>query len=167
MISEFQNGDEVRVIRNLRNDGTFPGKERGDLLVRRGSVGYVRDIGTFLQDQIVYTVHFLDQDYVVGCREPELIAADAPWTPSKFESREKVSAKVPLGINGEVIVEQGAVGDVMRVDRDNANGVAYEVNFPGLMLLVPETALESVGEPPIYEDEDDFSEEMEEEYVNV
>jgi len=155
MISQFQNGDEVRVIRNLRNDGTFPGKDRGDLLVRRGSVGYVRDIGTFLQDQIVYTVHFMDQDYVVGCREPELIAADAPWTPSKFESREKVSCKLPLGINGEVIVEQGAVGEVIRVDRDNPNGVAYEVNFPGRMLLVPETALESTGESPIYEHQDD------------
>ncbi len=165
MISEFKNGDEVRVIRNIRNDGTFPGRERGELLVRRGSVGYVRDIGTFLQDQIVYTVHFMDQDYVVGCREPELIASDAPWVPSKFESREKVACTVPLGIKGEVIVEQGGVGEVIRVVRDHPDGVFYEVNFPGKMLMVPESALESAGEPPIYEHQED--ELLEKELENV
>jgi hypothetical protein len=154
MISQFQNGSEVRVIRNIRNDGTFPGKERGDLLVRRGSVGYVRDIGTFLQDQIVYTVHFMDQDYVVGCREPELIDARDEWVPSEFESREKVSAKIPLAIKGEIIVKQGDIGEIIRVVRDQADGVSYEVNFPGRMLLVPETALLSTGEAPVYEDED-------------
>ncbi len=155
MISEFQNGDEVRVIRNIRNDGTFPGKERGDLLVRRGSIGYVRDIGTFLQDQIVYTVHFMDQDYVVGCREPELISSTMPWVESEFETREKVAARVPLGIGGEVVVELGSVGEIIRVVRDHPGGVAYEVNFPRKMLLVPEKALESAGVPPIYEHQDD------------
>ena len=69
----------MRVIRNLRNDGTFPGYPTGALLVRRGSVGHVRDVGTFLQDQLIYTVHFLDADRLVGCREQELQPADAPW----------------------------------------------------------------------------------------
>ena len=155
MRNEFDYGQEVRVIRNLRNDGTFPGKERGDLLVRRGSVGYVRDMGTFLQDQIIYTVHFMNQDYVVGCREQELISLDDPWVESEFESREKVAAKLPLAINGEVIVEEGAIGEIIRVVRDHPDGVFYEVNFPGRMLLIPESALKSVGEPPIYEDEEE------------
>ena len=68
----FEYGDEVRVTRNVRNDGTFPGAEVGELLIRRGSTGFVRDVGTFLQDQVVYSVHFVDADRLVGCREQEL-----------------------------------------------------------------------------------------------
>jgi hypothetical protein len=52
----------VRVLRNVRNDGTFPGLNLGAPLVRRGSTGYVCDLGLFLQDQIIYTVHFLAED---------------------------------------------------------------------------------------------------------
>ena len=58
----FEYGDEVRVTRNVRNDGTFPGAEVGELLIRRGSTGFVRDVGTFLQDQIVYSVLFIEAD---------------------------------------------------------------------------------------------------------
>ena len=69
MLPRFDYGAEVRVTRSVRNDGTFPGLPTGALLVRRGSVGFVRDVGTFLQDQIIYTVHFLQDDRIVGCRE--------------------------------------------------------------------------------------------------
>ncbi len=73
----FASDDEVRVIRNIRNDGTYPGQPTGALLVRRGSVGYVRHVGVFLQDQLIYTVHFLEADNrIVGCREVELIRAE-------------------------------------------------------------------------------------------
>ena len=37
--------DAVRVIRNLRNDGTYPGLATGTLLIRRGATGFVRDVG--------------------------------------------------------------------------------------------------------------------------
>ncbi|UHD15163.1 nitrogen fixation protein NifZ [Thiocapsa bogorovii] len=138
----FEYGDEVRVVRNVRNDGTFPGRQTGTLLIRRGSTGFVRDIGTFLQDQIIYSVHFLEHDLVVGCREEELQAASAPWTPSRFEAREKVASRVPLGIRGEVLVEAGEIGEVMRVLRDHPAGVAYEVHFADRPTLqVPESAL--------------------------
>jgi len=142
MLARFDFGDEVRVIRNVRNDGTFPGLETGQLLVRRGSVGHVRDVGTFLQDQIIYTVHFVDQDRVVGCRQEELIAASDDWVPSLFEFRDRVLAKVALAIRGEVIVAAGDGGEILKVERDAPGGVAYEVRFPGRTLLVPETALE-------------------------
>ena len=59
MITRWDLGDDVRVIRNVRNDGTYPGEPVGALLIRRGSTGTIIDIGTFLQDQIIYTVHFL------------------------------------------------------------------------------------------------------------
>jgi nitrogen fixation protein NifZ len=80
MRPDFDYGDRVRVLRNVRNDGTFPGLDRGKLLVRRGSVDFVRDIGTFRQDRIVYSIHFIDEDRLVGCREDELQPADMPWT---------------------------------------------------------------------------------------
>ena len=59
MITRWDLGDDVRVIHNVRNDGTYPGEQVGALLIRRGSTGTIIDIGTFLQDQIIYTVHFL------------------------------------------------------------------------------------------------------------
>ncbi len=86
----FDFGEAVRVTRNVRNDGTYPGKPVGELLVRRGSVGHVIEMGTFLQDQVIYTVHFLEQGRMVGCRAEELIPADAPWNPSRFEFHDKV-----------------------------------------------------------------------------
>jgi len=146
MQPHYEYGAEVRVIRNIRNDGTFAGKETGQLLVRRGSIGYVKDVGTFLQDQIIYSVHFLEHNVVVGCREEELIDGDAPWTPSKFEFRDKVKAKVPLGIQGNIIVEQGEEGEILKVLRDVPGGVAYHVLFPSRQLQVPETALEAIEE---------------------
>jgi len=149
----YELGDEVRVLRNLRNDGTFPGQPTGALLVRRGSTGFVRDLGTFLQDQIIYSVHFLENDRIIGCREEELQPATAPWTPSRFESREKVSARIALGRGGRVLVEAGRIGEIIKVLRgapspDAAGSVAYHVLFPGSSLLqVPESALAPAPAP--------------------
>ena len=94
MLHRWHEGDVVRVIRNVRNDGTFSGANTGDLLVRRGRIGHVRDVGTFLQDQIIYSVHFLDEGRVVGCREEELIGIDEPWIESRFEVRQRVCAAI-------------------------------------------------------------------------
>ena len=142
MRPSYEYGEEVRVLRNVRNDGTYPGEPTGALLIRRGSTGFVRDVGTFLQDQIIYSVHFLDSDRIVGCREEELQPADAPWVPSAFEFRDLVAAAIPLGLEGKVIVAPGEVGEVIRVLRDHPGGVAYHVHFPNRnTLIVPETAL--------------------------
>ncbi len=92
MLPRWDYGDAVRVTRNVRNDGTFPGIHVCELLVRRVSIGPVRSVGTFLQDQIIYSVHFLDEGRVVGCREEELIGLDEPWIESRFEVRQKVRA---------------------------------------------------------------------------
>lgn len=138
----FKYGDEVRVIRNVRNDGTYPGIDTGAPLITRGSVGFVQNIGTYLQDYTIYSVHFMEQDLLVGCKEEEVIAADAPWIPSLYEFRDKVESNIPLGINGEVIVNPGDVGEVLKVVREE-EGVIYHVRFPGRTLLVPEKALRS------------------------
>lgn len=140
----YNYGDEVRLIRNVRNDGTYPGMDIGNLLITCGSTGHVQSVGTYLQDYIIYGVHFLDADILVGCREEELIPIDEHWVPSKFEFRDKVLAVIPLAINGEVIVQEGDQGEIQKVFRDAPGGVSYHVRFSGRTLQVPETALESV-----------------------
>lgn len=143
MRTRWDIGDTLRVVRNVRNDGTFPGADTGVLLVRRGSVGTVVDVGTFLQDQIIYSLHFLDIDRIVGCREEELIGADEPWIPSAFEARERIVAGTVLALGAQTRVPRGARGEVLRVVRDDAS-VMYHVHFdclPGRTLAVPESAL--------------------------
>lgn len=147
MRPEFDYGDAVRVTRNVRDDGTYPGMAVGDLLVRRGSVGNVIGIGTFLQDQIIYSVHFLEIDRIVGCRAEEVIPADAPWKPSRFESRDKILAGRSFSVRGEVVAEKGALGEIIKVVRDMPGGVHYHVNFPGYMLCIPEDSLEPLPQP--------------------
>ncbi len=134
--------DPVRVIRNIRNDGTYPGEPTGALLVRRGSVGYVRHIGVFLQDQIIYTVHFLDAgNRLVGCRETELIAADAPWIPNRFERGDRVIAAWALAVSGAPAVKAGAVGEVMAVLREPDTSATYHVLFGKRVFEIPEETL--------------------------
>ncbi|PKO39138.1 MAG: nitrogen fixation protein NifZ [Betaproteobacteria bacterium HGW-Betaproteobacteria-4] len=145
MNAKWEYGEAVRLTRNVRNDGTYPGLDPGDFLVRRGSIGYVVDVGTFLQDQIIYSVNFLEEGKIVGCREEELIGGDDEWTPSRFEFREKVRAAKQLSVGGQVLVELGAVGEVIKVIRDAENGVTYHIHFdslPGRVLQIPEAILE-------------------------
>jgi len=147
MRTRWDIGDALRVVRNVRNDGTFPGAALGELLIRRGSVGTVVDVGTFLQDQIIYSLHFLDEDRIVGCREEELIGGDEPWLPSLFEARERVIAAKILALGGDARVPRGAGGEVLRVMREDAE-VIYHVHFdclPGRTLAVPEAALAAPG----------------------
>jgi len=91
----------------------------------------VRGLGIFLQDQLIYAVHFPTEDKLVGCREEELQPADSPWIPSRFEFRDRVLARVPLGIRGQVVVEAGEVGEILKVLRDTPGGVCYQVYFMG------------------------------------
>lgn len=148
----FDFGEAVRVTRNVRNDGTYPGKEVGELLVRRGSVGNVIEVGTFLQDQVIFTVHFLDQGKMVGCRLEELIGANEPWNPSRFEFHDMVKCKIDLGMGGNLLFEKGTQGEVLKVLRD-LKPLQYHVRFPEKTLQVPESALEP-ADPNFREPED-------------
>ncbi|MCB1772670.1 MAG: nitrogen fixation protein NifZ [Gammaproteobacteria bacterium] len=152
MRPRFEYGEAVRVIRNVRNDGTFPGEPTGRLLIRRGSIGYVRDVGTFLQDQLVYSVDFFDQGRMVGCREQELQPAEDPWVPTRFEFHDKVTPMRPLGVNGEVIAAPGDVGEVDKVLREHPGGPAYHVRFSGRTVLVAEDMLREPADPEALED---------------
>jgi len=141
--ARFDFGDAVRVIRSVRNDGTFPGRNTGELLVRKGRVGYIKDMGLFLQDQVIYSVHFLETNRVVGCRDVELIGADEPWVVCKYEYHDKVKSNKILAINGEIKVDIGAIGEVVQVLTETSEQVVYHVNFEGGVFAVPESALDA------------------------
>ncbi len=68
----FGYGQKVRIIKTIRNDGTFPGKDIGEVLVKKGDMGYVTSIGTFLQQFYIYGVEIIDRGYRVGLRGKEL-----------------------------------------------------------------------------------------------
>lgn len=80
----FNLGEKVKAIRTVRNDGTYAGKEIGDVLARKGEVGYVVSIGTFLQQFYVYGVEFLQTGNRVGMKRKELDSVDAD---SELDSR--------------------------------------------------------------------------------
>lgn len=77
----FEMGSRVRTRKVLRNDGTFPGKDVGFHLAKKGDVGYIVGIGTYLQRAYIYSVHFLESNYVVGCLSRELELTDDDYTP--------------------------------------------------------------------------------------
>ena len=73
----FSFGERVLSRKVVRNDGTFPGKDIGDVLVERGDIGYVRSIGTFLQKYYIYSVEWVGKGYQVGMRAKELCTLDS------------------------------------------------------------------------------------------
>jgi nitrogen fixation protein NifZ len=68
----FDYGDKVRARRTVRNDGTFPGKDIGEILVNKGEIGFVVNIGTFLQQFYIYGVEFESTGNRVGMKRREL-----------------------------------------------------------------------------------------------
>ncbi len=68
----FNFGERVRAKRMIRNDGTYAGKEIGDILAKKGEEGYVVSIGTFLQQFYIYGVEFLESGNRVGMKRKEL-----------------------------------------------------------------------------------------------
>ncbi|RLM22831.1 nitrogen fixation protein NifZ [Brenneria alni] len=145
MKPRFEFGEAVRVIRTVRNDGTFPNMMRGEQLVRRGTVGYVREWGTFLQDNIIYQIHFLDSDRIVGCREHELIPASAPWIDGAFQYGDWVCAAMMLATDHQIRVQAGDVGQVMGIERE-VHPMQFIVLFGGRLLQVPEHALQAIDD---------------------
>lgn len=72
----FNMGERVISRSVIRNDGTYNGKDIGEVLVHKGEVGYVRSIGTFLQQFYIYAVEFIDSGHRVGMRAKELCTLD-------------------------------------------------------------------------------------------
>ncbi|NJK36910.1 MAG: nitrogen fixation protein NifZ [Oscillatoriales cyanobacterium RM1_1_9] len=72
----FDLNQKVKLRKLIRNDGTFPGKEVGFHLAKKGDVGYIVGIGTYLQKAYIYSVHFMETGYTVGCLKKELELAE-------------------------------------------------------------------------------------------
>lgn len=72
----FAMGERVASRSVIRNDGTYCGHDIGDVLVHKGDVGYVRSIGSFLQQFYIYAVEFTDSGHQVGMRAKELCTLD-------------------------------------------------------------------------------------------
>jgi nitrogen fixation protein NifZ len=69
-------GHKVRCLRDVRNDGTYPGRPVGEVLIPAGEVGYVKSIGTYLQLYYIYGIDFFERRAVVGMRAGELELLD-------------------------------------------------------------------------------------------
>ena len=72
---KFHIGQKVRLLNDVKNDGTYPFGAVGTLLMPAGSEGHVRKIGDYLQTITIYEVHFFNLEMpveIVGCREHEL-----------------------------------------------------------------------------------------------
>ena len=93
----FDPGAKVVSTKYIKNDGTYPRREIGDILVAKGDVGYVRDIGSFLQQFYVYAVEFVDRGVVVGMRGKELRGFE-DWTApqaAKLASKTRTEGAAP------------------------------------------------------------------------
>ena len=76
---KFHTGQKVKLLEDVVNDGTYPHSKIGTLMMKKDSVGYIKDMGDFLQVIRVYEVHFFGSDMEVdciGCREHELEAQE-------------------------------------------------------------------------------------------
>ena len=81
----FMPGTKVRSTKYVKNDGTYVGKEIGEVLVTKGAVGYVRDIGMYLQVYYIYAVEFVELGTVVGMRGRELELLDDSFAKGKAQ----------------------------------------------------------------------------------
>ena len=97
----FRFGERVICRSTVRNDGTFAGKDVGYVLVKKGDVGYVRSIGTFLQQYFIYSVEWVERGYQVGMRAKELCTLDdlPPEVLEKFADRLELLRQIGKGDN--------------------------------------------------------------------
>lgn len=72
----FAYGERVIARSVIRNDGTYNGRDIGEVLVNKGEIGYVTNINTFLQQFYIYAVDFINTGHRVGMRAKELCTLD-------------------------------------------------------------------------------------------
>lgn len=72
----FEEGDKIVSLKEIRNDGTYPGQPTGATLIAPGDVGYIKSIGTYLQMFYIYGVDFYEKGVIVGMRAHEMELLD-------------------------------------------------------------------------------------------
>ena len=144
MNTRFTVGHEVRVVRNIRSDGSFAGKNKGELLVEQGETGIVQGIGYFLQDQVIYEVFFPKINRLVGLRNSEVIDAKLDWIPCLFRSLDKAKLTLALKMKETIIAVKGDIVEVQRVYRDLESGrLQYEIEVAEHLFKVDARVLEA------------------------
>ena len=93
----FSYGERVIARSVVRNDGTYNGKDIGEVLVNKGEIGYVTNINTFLQQFYIYAVDFVESGHRVGMRAKELCTLDNLPDDVLERLGEKASALADLG----------------------------------------------------------------------
>ncbi|MCM2680438.1 nitrogen fixation protein NifZ [Echinimonas agarilytica] len=142
-LPKYEYGAKVRLVKNIRSDGTVENAAKGVLLMRRGTAGYVRQSGFFQQDTIVYQVHFIEQNTLIGCKESELISALEPWVDNQFEYGDSARLNLSLSMGGQVIAEKNDLVSVLGVNREDVSAICYRIQVNGQDVDVPERALAS------------------------
>lgn len=93
----FEFGERVIARSVVRNDGTYNGKDIGEVLVNKGDIGYVVSINTFLQQFYIYAVDFVETGHRVGMRAKELCTLDHLPEEVLAQLGEKAAALADLG----------------------------------------------------------------------
>jgi nitrogen fixation protein NifZ len=93
----FAYGERVIARSVVRNDGTYNGRDVGEVLVNKGEIGYVININTFLQQFYIYAVDFVESGHRVGMRAKELCTLDNLPEEVLAQLGEKAAALQTLG----------------------------------------------------------------------
>jgi len=96
----FEYGQKVKSLKVVRNDGTYAGKDIGEILVRKGEIGYVTSIGTFLQQFYIYGTEFIESGNRVGMRGKELEATTDSVSPAIAAAATDEAASQPADHTG-------------------------------------------------------------------
>lgn len=75
--ASYEVGDLVVLSRDLRNDGSHSGLARGEVMLAKGAVGEVIEVGLHLNRTLIYRTHFGSAGLTIGCRDDELAPATA------------------------------------------------------------------------------------------
>jgi nitrogen fixation protein NifZ len=92
---KYKVGQKVKLLSDIVNDGTYPHAKIGTLMMPKGSVGYIKDMGEFLQVIRVYEVHFFGTEMeveIIGCREHELESMEDDFVDEDELEREAMEA---------------------------------------------------------------------------
>lgn len=93
--AKYKTGQKVKLLENIVNDGTYPHAKIGTLMMPKGSTGYIKDMGEFLQVIRVYEVHFFGANMeveIIGCREHELESIEDDYVSEEALEREAMKA---------------------------------------------------------------------------
>lgn len=142
--TRFEIGDEVRVVRTIRNDGSVTDdSSKGNVLVKAGETGYVRSLGFFLQNQIIFRVYFPSEDRETGVRNEELLKSDLPWQENVFYRKQRVPLNYSLAHKGQVFARKNETVEIRDIKRNLDTGLLqYLVLAKGQWVWLEQGALQ-------------------------